>query len=172
MIADATSTPFHCYSGMRGVLGHATISYMSKSRSRLFTASRAPTSLWPSSSEAGWLRRSDADGTRPGRRPPPGNRSPELRAPACAKSFLGRWSTRGGVSRSVGCRSGLDDATGRVRVRNEQRGHCSAHLSDAVAALLTALKAHSRGVAPHCWHEMCSRRHVQSSWRPPHVTRT
>ena len=71
------------------VLNDTLISYMSKSRSRLFTASRAPTSLWPSSSEAGWLRRSDADGTRPGRRPPPGNRSPELRAPACAKSFLG-----------------------------------------------------------------------------------
>ena len=125
----------------------APISLVSKSRIRLFTPSRAPTSLWPSSSEAGWLRRSDADGTRPGRRPPPGNRSPELRAPACAKSFLGRWSTRGGVSRSVGCRSGLDEATGRVRVRNDQRGHCSAHLSDAVAALLTALKAHSRGCA-------------------------
>ena len=67
------------------------------------------------------------------------------------KELSGRWSTRGGVSRSVGCRSGLDEATGRVRVRNEQRGHCSAHLSDAVAALLTALKAHSRGVAPHCY---------------------
>ena len=69
--------------------GTALISLVSKRRIRLFSASRAPTSLWPSSSEAGWLRRSGADGTRPERRPPPGDRSPELRAPACAKSFLG-----------------------------------------------------------------------------------
>ena len=130
-----------------------SLDLVSKSRIRLFSASRAPTSLWPSSSEAGWLRRSGADGTRPERRPPPGDRSPELRAPACAKSFLGAVNTRDGFSRSVGCRSGQDEATGRVHDENEQRGHCSAQLSDAVAVLLTALTAVKRGVAPHCWLE-------------------
>ena len=69
------------------------------------------------------------------------------------KELSGRCQRGDGFSRSVGCQSGQDEATGRVHDENEQRGHCSAQLSDAVAVLLTALTAVKRGVAPHCWLE-------------------
>ena len=64
-----------------------------------------------------------------------------------------RWAARGGVSCSMGCRSSQHDATARFCDGDEQRSHCIARPSDAVAALLTALAAVERCGAPHSWHD-------------------
>ena len=129
------------------------ISYVSKSRLRLFSAPRLPTPLGPASSQAGWLRRSGADDTRPRRRLVPRVRPRELRAPHFASEVLGAGQREGWSQLQYGCRSSQHDATARFCDGDEQRSHCIARPSDAVAALLTALAAVERCGAPHSWHD-------------------